>query len=82
MKPGIVYLKTRGRMPLQRILPVYLRDTQQDLPVAWCRMCCRELYRSDKELCRRCEGVTDDEAKRKKSLQQMHPGTQSRELRK
>ena len=59
MKQGIVYLKTRRRMPVRCIPLAYLRDTQQDIPVGWCAECRREIYRSETELCQRCEGVKE-----------------------
>ena len=58
---GIVYLKSKKRMPVQLGKPIYPRDTQQDIPVAWCAACQREIYESRETLCRRCKGVKDYE---------------------
>lgn len=82
MRPGIVYLKTKTRMPVRLLPQIHLRDRQQDAPAAWCALCRRELYRADKALCRRCEGVKKDEQKREVPLQKLHPGTKSLRLRK
>lgn len=54
---GIVYLKTRGRMPVCLLPGVHPRDRQQDIPANWCVQCRRELYSPDETLCRRCKGV-------------------------
>lgn len=58
---GIIYLRTRRRMPVRLGVAVYSRDIQQDIPLNWCALCGREIYHPDAHLCRSCEGGTEDE---------------------
>ena len=68
MNAGIVYLRTKKRMPVRLRPVIYLRDIQQDIPVQWCIGCKRELYDPRHSLCRRCEGVKENVKTECKSL--------------
>lgn len=80
MQNGIVYLKSRRRMPVCVLHRVYPRDLQQDIPVGWCVQCRRELYCAEEALCRRCKGVKQYAKQGSKSLQPLYPGEESGKL--
>lgn len=48
-------------MPVALRPAIYPRDVQQDMPVNWCAVCCREIYKPGEVLCRRCKGGEKDE---------------------
>lgn len=56
----ILYLKSHSRYPYTP-RDYTAEDPSQRPPCYWCRICGREVYEQDRQLCKECKGAMEDE---------------------